>query len=91
MTHEKKWIFCSISINTFTNLIFNLLLMISHETYTLVVILGEIIIIFFEALLYFLMTDTTFKTCLKRSSIANIISAVVGYIILIILTYMVFL
>lgn len=89
LTHDKRWIFYSIMINTFTNPILNLslpvVLDVSVYTYVFIImlLLEEAIVILVETVLYFLMDSEPFKICFERSFITNVISAVIGFILMV--------
>lgn len=100
LTHNKRWIFYSIIINTFTNPILNLsipvVLDISFYTdmymyvFIATLLLEEVIVIIVEAVLYYLMDGEPFKVCFYRSFIANAISVVIGFILMVLLGLLTF-
>lgn len=81
-TDKLKLSLCSIPLNLFTNISMNLLLYLFFtEYYWIALVTFEILIVFTEALYYRLITKN-YKISLMISIAANVVSLIIGLIIL---------
>ncbi len=88
LTRSVKWLLYNILVNALTNPLLNLALMyvsvFSGKTglYVICLLIGEIIVIVGEACLYRLLTQDTARRCFIRSLITNLVSVLLGIILI---------
>ena len=84
---RRKWINTSFLCNFMTNPILNILLVIlsiyitNQALYFLTVILLEIIVIIFEAFIFYNVMGESFKKCLAVSLLVNMVSFILGLLL----------
>lgn len=88
LTRSSSWVFynllCNLVTNPTLNVILFLLLIFYVPTtiYYAGVIIGEILVLFAETLLYKLLTTSGYRTCFLRSLITNLCSFLFGLLLL---------
>ena len=88
LTRSVKWLLYNILVNALTNPLLNLALLyvsvLSGKTgpYVLCLLIGEVIVIAVEACLYRAFTEDTAGNCIGRSLITNLVSVLIGAILI---------
>ena len=83
MKRRKEWFGSGLLCNVLTNPLLNVCLWLvqahcSRSVWWCAVLVGEIAVVFTEALLYRAMVSVSYKRCLAQSLLCNAVSFVVG-------------
>lgn len=87
LSRSENWVFCNILCNLVTNPILNITLLLvlkytgKSTIYTLCVVIGELLVLFSEMLLYRAMTGEGWGKCFTRSLITNGMSFGIGLLL----------
>ena len=83
MKHRKDWWKSGLICNVLTNPLLNVCLWLvqahcSQTSWWLAVVIGEIVVVFTEALLYWTMVSATYQRCFLQSLVCNVVSFTIG-------------
>lgn len=85
MTRSKEWVKFNLYCNLITNPLINLGLMYvtrhAEGLYYIALLIGELLVLISEWILYKLMSDTNLTKCFVRSFVTNAVSCVIGLVL----------